>query len=156
MNFLVPGMGMGSMALNQLLIVMDGIGDPPFMRRFLTGRLNTWLDVLYFVPAKIGKLRLRIPPAKPTPEQIYFIGATNVPLEQLDPALLRPGRMGRHVWFRSAARRSHGSRTGTARPASSRSVRSRSRTPSTTGARRRAGPTSVRRWSPSSRGWSTR
>jgi ATP-dependent Zn protease len=33
--------------------------------------------------------------------QIYFIGATNVPFERLDPALTRPGRMGRHVWFRT-------------------------------------------------------
>src|SRR4029077_10643635 len=30
-----------------------------------------------------------------------FIGATNVPLDRLDPALTRPGRMGRHVWFRT-------------------------------------------------------
>ena len=34
-------------------------------------------------------------------EQIYFIGATNVPIDRLDPALIRPGRMGRHVWFRT-------------------------------------------------------
>ena len=33
--------------------------------------------------------------------QIYFIGATNVPVENLDPALTRPGRMGRHVTFRT-------------------------------------------------------
>src|SRR5581483_11953086 len=33
--------------------------------------------------------------------QIYFIGATNVPMEALDPALTRPGRMGRHVRFRT-------------------------------------------------------
>jgi cell division protease FtsH len=101
-NFMFPGMGgMGSMALNQLLIVMDGIGDAPFGRRLLTSRMNTWLDACYFVPPKVGKPKLRLPPAKPAPEQIYFIGATNVPLEQLDPALIRPGRMGRHVWFRT-------------------------------------------------------
>ena len=40
-------------------------------------------------------------PPKPRPEQIYFIGATNVPIDRLDPALIRPGRMGRHVWFRT-------------------------------------------------------
>ena len=44
---------------------------------------------------------LRLPQARPTGNQIYFIGATNVPLENLDPALTRPGRMGRHVWFRT-------------------------------------------------------
>ena len=37
----------------------------------------------------------------PLGAQIYFIGATNVPLEALDPALTRPGRMGRHVHFRT-------------------------------------------------------
>jgi ATP-dependent Zn protease len=101
-NFMMPGMGgMGSMALNQLLIVMDGLGDAPFGRRLMTSRINTWLDASYFVPQKIGNLSLRLPRAKPAPEQIYFIGATNVPLEQLDPALIRPGRMGRHVWFRT-------------------------------------------------------
>ena len=42
-----------------------------------------------------------LPAPQPRPEQIYFIGATNVPIEQLDPALTRPGRMGRHVWFRT-------------------------------------------------------
>ena len=41
------------------------------------------------------------PAAKPRREQIYFIGATNVPIDVLDPALTRPGRMGRHVWFRT-------------------------------------------------------
>ena len=44
---------------------------------------------------------LRFPPARPAGNQIYFIGATNVPLEALDPAIQRPGRMGRHVWFRT-------------------------------------------------------
>jgi ATP-dependent Zn protease len=46
-------------------------------------------------------MKLRVRPPKPRSEQIYFIGATNVPLEMLDPALLRPGRMGRHIWFRT-------------------------------------------------------
>jgi ATP-dependent Zn protease len=44
---------------------------------------------------------LRIPRARPRGEQIYFIGATNVPMDRLDPALTRPGRMGRHVNFRT-------------------------------------------------------
>jgi ATP-dependent Zn protease len=42
-----------------------------------------------------------MPPPRPLGAQIYFIGATNVPMEVLDPALTRPGRMGRHVWFRT-------------------------------------------------------
>jgi ATP-dependent Zn protease len=56
---------------------------------------------LYIVPRRLGKVSFRLPRAKPRSEQIYFIGATNIPIEQLDPALTRPGRMGRHVWFRT-------------------------------------------------------
>ncbi len=103
-GFMFPG-GMGGMggglALNQLLVQMDGVDEPPFMRKFLTNRFNTFLDATYFVPRKIGKMRLRVKPPKPRPEQVYFIGATNVPIDALDPALVRPGRMGRHIWFRT-------------------------------------------------------
>src|SRR5262249_46510546 len=98
-----PGMfgGMGQLALNQLLVTMDGIDNPPFWRRFWTNRTNNFLDATYIVPRRVGKIGLRLPPARPAGNQIYFIGATNVPLEALDPALRRPGRMGRHVWFRT-------------------------------------------------------
>jgi cell division protease FtsH len=95
------GGGMGGQALNQLLVVMDGIDEPPLMRKFFTNRLNTFLDAMFVVPSRIGKLRLRLSPPKPRSEQIYFIGACNVPIEVLDPALTRPGRMGRHIWFRT-------------------------------------------------------
>jgi ATP-dependent Zn protease len=165
-----PGMGGGGgMALNQLLVVMDGIDNPPFFRRVLTNKTNSFLDATYLVPRRVGRnvgaiigaavavfaflvlindlanvsgtvfvnfllasssfwnavfiaftlmllwagisftrralkegtMLLRVPKAKPNDAQIYFIGATNVPLERLDPALIRPGRMGRHVWFRT-------------------------------------------------------
>ena len=102
-NQAFPGMmgGGGQLALNQLLIVMDGIDNPPFMRRGTTNIVNKILDALYVVPRRIGRLKLRLPHARPGGNQIYFVGATNVPLEMLDPALIRPGRMGRHVWFRT-------------------------------------------------------
>ena len=98
-----PGMmgGQGQLALNQLLVVMDGIDNPPFLRRFFTNRVNGLLDAIYIVPRRLGKMSLRLPPPRPLGAQIYFIGATNVPMERLDPALTRPGRMGRHVWFRT-------------------------------------------------------
>ena len=99
-----PGMfggGQGQLALNQLLVTMDGIDNPPFLRRVLTNRLNSFLDAVYVVPRRIGRFGLRLPPPRPLDAQIYFIGATNVPFERLDPALTRPGRMGRHVWFRT-------------------------------------------------------
>lgn len=112
------GMGMGGMALNQLLVVMDSIDGPPFMRQFLTRKINTILDASYIVPRRIRignktsdkyptdvtprYLSLRIPAAKPRKDQnVFFIGATNVNLEELDPALIRAGRMGRHIYFRT-------------------------------------------------------
>ena len=164
------GMGGGGLALNQLLVVMDGIDNPPFFKRVLTNKTNAILDAVYFVPRRVGKawgmaigaatalggsllllnglgtitgnpilygmsarhwivwrliavgaevlliylgvecfrsarkdgtLSLRLPRAKPTGAQIYFIGATNVPVQNLDPALTRPGRMGRHITFRT-------------------------------------------------------
>jgi cell division protease FtsH len=103
-NIMFPGgmgMGMGGMALNQLLVQMDGVDEPSAVKKFFANRFNTFLDATYVVPRKVGERGLRVPPPKPRPEQIYFIGATNVPIEQLDPALIRPGRMGRHIWFRT-------------------------------------------------------
>jgi len=104
-DFIMPGGGMmgggGGLALNQLLVQMDGVDDPPFMRKLMTNRVNTFLDATYILPPRIGKVSLRLRAPKPRGEQIYFIGATNVPIDRLDPALIRPGRMGRHIWFRT-------------------------------------------------------
>jgi ATP-dependent Zn protease len=104
-DFIAPGGmmgGMGSgMALNQILVQMDGVDEPPFMRRFLTNRINTFLDAIYIVPTRVRGRKLRLPAPKPRDEQIYFIGATNAPITSLDPALIRPGRMGRHIFFRT-------------------------------------------------------
>jgi ATP-dependent Zn protease len=95
------GMGYQGQALNQLLVVMDGMGEPPVFQKFIVNRFNTFLDALFIVPQRIGGLRLRLTTPKPKREEIYFIGACNVPIEALDPALTRPGRMGRHIWFRT-------------------------------------------------------
>jgi cell division protease FtsH len=100
----MPGMmggGMGQLALNQLLVVMDGIDNPPFFKSRTTNWVNTFLDACYVIPRRIGKASLRLRAPKPRKVQIYFIGATNVPINVLDPALIRPGRMGRHVWLRT-------------------------------------------------------
>src|SRR5213079_647156 len=83
------------------LVVMDGLDNPPFGRRIVTNLVNKLLDASYIIPTRIRGVSLRMPPPRPRKEQIYFIGATNVPLQNLDPALTRPGRMGRHVWFRT-------------------------------------------------------
>jgi ATP-dependent Zn protease len=102
-NFMFPGgMGMGGgLALNQLLVVMDGIDNPPFLRRVFTSKINTFLDATYIIPRRVRGVPLRLPAPRPRKEQVYFIGATNVPIDRLDPALIRPGRLGRHVWFRT-------------------------------------------------------
>ena len=143
LNFMFPGMGgMGQLALNQLLVVMDGIDNPPFTKRVFTNKAQHLPRRDLHRPAPGRPRPLRLPPPRPRGEQIYFIGATNVPIDRLDPALIRPGRMGRHVWFRtptkqdrldvfdlyitrsrtrptstrrSAATRSRGSRTATRR-----------------------------------------
>src|SRR5204862_5550556 len=83
------------------LVVKYVIDSTPLLRRVLTTRINTLLDASYLVPRRLGKVSLRIPGACPRGEQIYFIRAPNVPMERLDPALTRPGRMGRHVSFRT-------------------------------------------------------
>jgi ATP-dependent Zn protease len=97
---MMGGMG-GGLALNQLLVVMDGIDEPPLLKRVRTRKFNTFLDALYFVPTRLFGVRLRLRAPKPRKEEVYFIGACNVPLEMLDPALTRPGRMGRHIYFRT-------------------------------------------------------
>ncbi|MGZ4398794.1 MAG: AAA family ATPase, partial [Gaiellaceae bacterium] len=100
------GMGgnMGQTALNQLLVVMDGIDAPPFMKAWRRRKLNLLLNASYLVPRRLFGRSLRMRPSQPRKEQIYFIGATNVSLEALDPALVRAGRMGRHVRLRTPAK----------------------------------------------------
>ncbi len=102
-NATIPGgmFGGGSNALNALLVVMDGMNEPPAFKKWWTNRLNTFLDAMFVIPQRLGRLSLRLPPAAARGEEIYFIGACNVPIDALDPALTRPGRMGRHIWFRT-------------------------------------------------------
>jgi ATP-dependent Zn protease len=106
-NQAFPGMmgGGGQLALNQLLVVMDGIDNPPLTRRLPTRLINTFLDAIWIVPPRLGRVPLRLPAPRPRRDQIYFIGATNVPIDALDPALTRPGRMGRHVWLQTPTKR---------------------------------------------------
>ncbi len=47
------GGGGGGLALNQLLVVMDGIDEPPLMKRVRTRKFNTFLDALYIVPQRL-------------------------------------------------------------------------------------------------------
>ena len=105
-NVMIPGMmggGMGGgLALNQLLVVMDGIDEPP-LHEALHARAASTRSSTRCTSSRSGSARsaLRLKPPKPRKEEVYFIGACNVPLEALDPALVRPGRMGRHIYFRT-------------------------------------------------------
>ena len=54
--------GQGQLALNQLLVVMDGIDNPPFTKKFFTNRINTFLDATYIVPRRVRGRSLRMPP----------------------------------------------------------------------------------------------
>ena len=53
--------GTGQMALNQLLVVMDGLDSPPLGKRMVTNGVNTILDALYFVPLRFRGRKLRLP-----------------------------------------------------------------------------------------------
>ena len=45
----------GGLALNQLLVTMDGVDNPPFKRRVLHEQANSFLDAIYIVPRRVGK-----------------------------------------------------------------------------------------------------
>ena len=96
-NFMMPG-GMGGMggglALNQLLVVMDGIDDPPLLKRFVTNRAQHLPRRAVLRAAEDRPRPLRMKPPKPRKEEIYFIGACNVPLEIARPGAHPPGPHG--------------------------------------------------------------
>lgn len=101
-NLIAPGMsggGMGQAGFQQLLVEMDGMRGPTSIRRMLTNKINTLLDASFIIPTRAGQLSLRLPPARPRKEDVFYIGACNVAKSELDPALTRPGRMGYTVYF---------------------------------------------------------
>ncbi len=76
--------------LNELLIQMQSFDQPPWRSR-MRSRTIEWING-YLPPDK------RIPAAKPVYSNILLIAATNR-ADQLDPALLRPGRFDRRLYF---------------------------------------------------------
>ena len=98
---MMGGMG-GGLALNQLLVVMDGIDNsaraaplPRQPRELVPRRHLRRPAAARTVPTCACR------PPRPLGAQIYFIGATNVPDGDARPGPDAPGRMGRHVWFRT-------------------------------------------------------
>jgi ATP-dependent Zn protease len=104
-----PGMfGGGQLGLNMLLVQMDGVDNPGFLRKSIRRFINVCLDGL-FIPRKLGfngsAISLRIPRLKPPRYNLFFVGATNRP-SVLDEAVTRPGRFGRQIIFRMPTRES--------------------------------------------------
>ncbi len=97
------GMFGGMMALNMLLVVMDGLDNPGLVRRAVRKFVNGVLEALFIIPQriKLGKrvIPLRVPPLRPPRYNIFFMGATNRP-QVLDEAVTRPGRFGRQIIFK--------------------------------------------------------
>jgi ATP-dependent Zn protease len=95
--------GGGMMALNMLLVVMDGLDNPSNIRRAVRKTVNALLDATFIIPQRIplGKrsIPLRLPPLRPPRYNIFFMGATNRP-QVLDEAVTRPGRFGRQIIFK--------------------------------------------------------
>jgi cell division protease FtsH len=86
-NFMGPA---GSGMVNELLIQMQSFDQPPWGARF-KARMIEWVNS-FLRPER------RIQAAKPMYSNILLIAATNR-ADNLDPALLRPGRFDRRLYF---------------------------------------------------------
>lgn len=86
-GFLGPG---GSGMVNELLIQMQSFDQPPWRSRMKAGMIE-WVNG-YLPPHR------RIPAARLSYNNILLIAATNR-ADNLDPALLRPGRFDRRLYF---------------------------------------------------------
>ena len=100
--------GGGQLGLNMLLVQMDGVDNPGFVKKAVRRFINVTLDGL-FIPRQIGAngsaISLRVPRLKPPRFNLFFVGATNRP-SVLDEAVTRPGRFGRQIIFRMPTRES--------------------------------------------------
>jgi cell division protease FtsH len=83
------GGGNGGM-VNELLIQMQSFDQPPWRVR-MRGRFIAWINT-YLPPER------RLAAGKPAYNNILLIAATNR-ADSLDPALLRPGRFDRRLYF---------------------------------------------------------
>src|SRR5205814_9088698 len=98
--------GGGQLGLSTLLVLMDGVDNPGFLKRTIRRGINLTLDGL-FLPRELrangSRMSLRIPPLQAPRYNLFFMGATNRPAV-LDEAVTRPGRFGRTITFRMPTR----------------------------------------------------
>ncbi len=99
-------MGGFRLGLNMLLVLMDGVDNPGFLKKLFRRFVNLTLDGL-FIPRELringSRMSLRVPPLRPPRYNLFFMGATNRP-SVLDEAVTRPGRFGRTITFRMPTR----------------------------------------------------
>src|SRR5437868_6945525 len=71
--------GGGQLGLNTLLVLMDGVDNPGFLKRTIRRGINLTLDGL-FLPRELrangSRLSLRIPPLRAPRYNLFFMGAT--------------------------------------------------------------------------------
>ena len=103
LNFMFPGGmgGGGSLALNQLLVVMDGIDNPPFFKKFFTNKTNTLLDGVYIVPRGSAACRCGFPARARARSRSTSSARPTCPSTGSTPRSRARAGMGRHVWFRT-------------------------------------------------------
>ncbi len=103
LNFIFPGMGGDGPARAEPAARRHGRDRQPAVHEAGARRTASTRSSTRSTSSRGGSARSRCGCRAPGPrgEQIYFIGATNVPIDRSIPALIRPGRMGRHVWFRT-------------------------------------------------------
>ena len=93
----------GGLALNQLLVVMDGIGNPPFVSARCWARARSTCSSTRCTSSRAGSAScsLRMPPAEAPQGADLLHRRAQRPDRRARSRAHRPGRMGRHVWFRT-------------------------------------------------------
>ena len=69
---------------------MDGVDNPPFLRRVLTNKINSFLDAIYIVPRRVGKHWGRV--VRRSSSRSSARSCSSIALDRASPAARRPSR----------------------------------------------------------------